>query len=69
MIRSFPKTVEYIARKKDGPFTVSKWSNNGIITRDWIIDCCDSPVYIAPLSGNSKQRRQQRRKLLKDLNR
>lgn len=56
--------VEYLRRKKDGPFNL--WPQYGV---GWqIVDRCGCFVYWAPLSGNAKQRRQQRRRLLRDLN-
>lgn len=61
-------TIEYVRRKKDGPFTIGWVTNNGSYYTWWIIDCADSLAFPASLRGNSKQRRQQRRKMLKELN-
>lgn len=66
MVRGYKHTVKYIARKKDGPFTVEQdiWRNN-----HWaIMDHDGCSVWYPGFNGNSKQRRQQRRKLVRDLN-
>lgn len=56
--------VQYLVRKKCPPYWLLEQPGVG-----WkIIDGTDSFVYWAHLNGNSKQRRQQRRKLIRDLN-
>lgn len=63
-ILSFKEMVRYIRIKSEGPFKLrqcrqgywSIWGRN------------EKFVWWAALNGNSKQRRQQRRKLLRELN-
>lgn len=58
--------VDYIRRKKESPFTLVNdvYRHNHLA----IADGSDSVVWYPTFSGNAKQRRQQKRKLLRDLN-
>jgi hypothetical protein len=58
--------VKYIQRKKCPPFLILRDVNRH---NHWaIVDGTDSVVYYPSFVGNSKQRRQQRRKMLRMLN-
>ena len=66
MVRSFIGTVQYIQRKKDGPFTIER---DIYRSNHWaILDHDGCAVWYPPFFGKSKQRRQQRRKLVRELN-
>lgn len=59
--------VQYIQRKKCSPFTMCIDSSNGF--PNWaVVDGTDSVVWYPTFSGNSKQRRQKRKAMLKELN-